>query len=104
MLEPCGAEIVVIESGGTLVATGTLVRQEDGSGRIVRMSVAADHRRCGLARRVVEELVERARAKRMTELRVLTDTPWISAVALYRACGFAEVGSDVTDAHFVMAL
>ena len=40
----------------------------------------------------------------MSEVRVLTDTPWTSAVALYRACGFTELGSDGTDTHFVMAL
>lgn len=38
----------------------------------------------------------------MTQIRVLTDTPWISAVELYRACGFTELGSDGIDTHFVL--
>ena len=55
-------------------------------------------------RRVVDELVGRARRRAIIELLVSTDTPWTSAVALYRACGFAEVGSDERDTHFRMAL
>jgi len=99
-----GAEIVVVESNGEIIATGILTADDDSTGRIVRMSVAAAHRRRGLARRVVEELVRRARRRSMSEVRVLTDTPWTSAVELYRACGFTEVGSDGIDTHFVMPL
>lgn len=99
-----GAEVVVVESNGELIATGILVCDEASTGRIVRMSVAASHRRRGLARRVVEELIGRARRREMSEVRVLTDTPWTSAVELYRACGFTEIGSDGADTHFVMPL
>lgn len=99
-----GAEVVVVESCGELIATGTLVSDEDSNGRLVRMSVSASHRRQGLARRVVAELIERARRREMSEVRVLTDTPWTSAVELYRACGFTEIGSDGVDTHFVMPL
>ena len=100
----CGAEIVVFESAGEILATGILIADDDVTGRIVRMSVAATHRRQGLAGSVVEELVRRARHRSMSEVRVLTDTPWTSAIALYRACGFTELGSDGIDTHFVMTL
>jgi hypothetical protein len=40
----------------------------------------------------------------MRELLVLTDTPWASALALYRACGFVDVGQDSTDTYLAMAL
>ncbi len=99
-----GAEIVVVESDRSIVATGTLVPRRDRVGEIVRMSVAATHRRQGLARRVITELIERASRRNMAEITVLTDTPWTSAVSLYRACGFVEVGHDETDTHFVMRL
>jgi GNAT superfamily N-acetyltransferase len=98
------ADVVVVELDGALVATGILVPEGDGNGRIVRMSVDAAQRRRGLGRRVVAELVARARARGMAEVHVLTDTPWESAVALYAACGFDNLGSDGTDTHFVMAL
>lgn len=42
--------------------------------------------------------------RRVREVLVMTDTPWESAVALYRACGFQEVGHDATDTHFALAL
>jgi N-acetylglutamate synthase-like GNAT family acetyltransferase len=99
-----GAEIVVIELNHKLVATGTLVPDGSNSGRIVRMSVAGPNRRKGLARRVVSELVARARRQGMSEVRVLTDTPWASAVELYRSCGFVEVASDERETHFTMQL
>ena len=99
-----GAEVVVFDDGGEIVATGTLRPDADERGRIVRMSVDARHRRRGLGRQVVEELVVRARRRRMTEVRVSTDTPWTSAMALYRACGFEQVDADATDTHFSMRL
>jgi ribosomal protein S18 acetylase RimI-like enzyme len=86
-----GAEVVV-EIGGEIVATGTLQPDGDGRGRLVRMSVDRAHRRQGLGRRVVEELVERAFQRGMIEVVVLTDTLWTSALGFYRSCGFDEVG------------
>jgi GNAT superfamily N-acetyltransferase len=99
-----GAEVVVIEAEGELVATGTLVPDGGCTGRIVRMSVAAAYRRRGLARHIVEDLIARARRRGMSEVKVLTDSPWRSAVELYRACGFTDLGSDGTDTHFVIPL
>ena len=99
-----GAEVVVLEEDGLIVACGTLVAEAEGRGRIVRMSVDHRYRRRGLARQIVEELVRRARGRGMTEVVVATDTPWESAVALYRACGFTEVGRDRTDTHFVRCI
>lgn len=99
-----GAEVVVVESQGRVIATGTLTPDEGDTGRIVRVSVARDHRREGIGREVVAELIARARRRAMTEVRVSTDTPWLSAVALYRSCGFEEIGRDSTDTHFTIAL
>jgi ribosomal protein S18 acetylase RimI-like enzyme len=99
-----GAEIVVIESDREIIATGILVTDDGSTGKILRMSVSAAHRRQGLARRIVDELLRRARRRSMSEVRVLTDTLWTSAVGLYSACGFTEVEHDETDTHFVMPL
>lgn len=99
-----GAEVVVVEIAGELVATGVLRPEADGQGRILRMSVDGRHRRQGLGREVVEELLRRARRRSMVEVLVLTDTPWTSAVELYRSCGFIEVGEDGADTHFALPL
>lgn len=99
-----GADVVVAELSGQVVATGTLLFERPKQARIVRMSVAAHHRREGLGRLVVEALVARARLRDVQELQVLTDTPWQSAISLYRSCGFVEVTRDSTDTHLAMNL
>jgi len=53
---------------------------------------------------VVEELISRARKRRVAEVVVLSDTPWTSAGVLYLVCGFREVDRDDTGTHFAMAL
>lgn len=99
-----GAEVIVVELEGQIVATGTLIPDGAQRGRIVRTSVDRRYRRRGLGRQVVEELIARARQRNLVEVVVLTDTPWTSAVALYRSCGFDEVGRDCTDTHLAMRL
>ncbi len=98
-----GAIVLVAELDGRIVATGTL--SIDGpDGEIVRISVASTHRRRGLARMMVEALIESARAHSLERVRVATDTPWRSAVALYRSTGFTEVCADETNTHFELML
>lgn len=99
-----GAQVVVATDGDDVVASGILLDQQDGRGQIVRMSVAASHRRRGLATAVVRELMDRAQRKGFVAVDVRTDTPWTSAVALYWSCGFTEVGRDSTDTLFVLSL
>lgn len=99
-----GADVVVVEVGGDILATGTLQPEGDDRGRIVRVSVDQAHRRQGFGRQVVVELVRRARRRGMHELVVLADTPWTSALALYRSCGFEDVSQDGTDTHFALPL
>jgi ribosomal protein S18 acetylase RimI-like enzyme len=99
-----GADVVVAEFGGEIVAAGILWPEAHDRGRIVRVSVDQAHRQRGFGRQVVEELIRRARRRGMLELVALTDTPWTSALALYRSCGFREVREDETDTHFVLSL
>jgi hypothetical protein len=40
----------------------------------------------------------------MLEVVVRTDTPWTSALALYRSAGFNDVGQVATDTHFALRL
>ena len=99
-----GTEVVVLERDGEILATGMLRPEHGGRGRIVRMSVDEGHRREGLGRQVVDKLVTRAQRRDMSEVLVFTDTPWTSAVALYRACGFEAVGRDETDTYLARRL
>ncbi len=99
-----GAEVVVVEHEDEIVATGMLLQERGVRGRIVRVSVTPAKRRHGLAKMVVLELCERGRRRGYRAIDVLTDTPWVSAVALYRSCGFEELRSDGSDTHFVLNL
>lgn len=99
-----GADVVVLEDAGTVVATGVLVDLGDGVGRLLRMSVDRDHRRRGHASAVVAHLLDCARDRDMDRVVVLTDTPWPDAVAFYRSCGFAIEAVDDVDTWLGLAL
>ncbi len=98
-----GPVALIGRSDDKIIVSGILL--VDGrTGEIVRMSVDASHRRMGLARLMVAELIETARQLSLETVKVATDTPWHSAVALYRSCGFTETGHDETDTHFALQL
>jgi ribosomal protein S18 acetylase RimI-like enzyme len=99
-----GAEVIVAEIGSLMVGTGTLQAEGPASNRIIRMAVAASHRRLGVARTIVNELLNRAGLWSAAEVVVRTDTDWLDAVALYRACGFQVVAQDRRTTDFRMAL
>lgn len=77
---------------GAAVGIGALVRQEDGSGELKRIFVDAAARGRGIARRILGALEDRARAEKLTRLRLETGTKSDPALALYRAEGYREIG------------
>jgi ribosomal protein S18 acetylase RimI-like enzyme len=99
-----GAAVIVAENGSLVIGTGTLLAEGDASARIKRMAVAASHRRVGVARTIVSELLNRAGLWSAEEVVVRTDTDWLEAVALYRACGFQVVAQDRRTTDYRMAL
>lgn len=99
-----GADVVVAEVVGEVVACGLVLPEAPDLGRILRVSIHRDHRRQGLGRSIVTELVARARRRELRTLVVRADTPWSSALALYRSVGFVQTGQDATDTHFEFPL
>ena len=55
-----GADVVVVQIDHQIVATGILRAEHGNRGRIDRISVDRLFRRQGLARQVIEELINRA--------------------------------------------
>jgi GNAT superfamily N-acetyltransferase len=98
------ADVVVVEFGAAIIATGILCPEPDHGGRIRRMSTAEEHRRQGYGRQVVQELLSWARHRGMVEVVVRTDTPWASALALYHSCGFVETDRDDTETDLAIRL
>jgi GNAT superfamily N-acetyltransferase len=81
---------VVAELDGALVGTGALIREDEHTGRVVRMSVAPAQRRQGIARALVTHLIAAARQRHYSRLVVETNRGWDDAIGLYRVCGFVE--------------
>lgn len=99
-----GAEIVIAERGGEIVGCGILVQEDGTSGRLVRMSVRGDQRGQGLGKRLVRELLGIAQSRGYMRVVCETTDDWADAIALYRSCGFTEVGRWGGDIHFTIDL
>jgi GNAT superfamily N-acetyltransferase len=91
-------------SGERLVGTGALVHEAEGVARIVRMSVAADMRRCGVGRALLARLCEAAETAGYRQIVLETTSEWQDAVAFYTRSGFRITGAWDGDTHFVVEI
>ena len=102
-----GHYFVVVERDGELIGAGALLAEgaegadRQATGRIVRMSVAREHRGRGLGRALVEHLLDEARRRGYRRVLVETTKEWHDAIRLYERCGFAEYARDDEDVHLV---
>ena len=99
-----GGAFVVALFEDAIVGTGALSREEEGVMRIERVSVASDHRRCGLGRALSDYLIALARQRNCTRLLVETTDTWHSAIRLYQECGFVPFEHRGGDIHMVLNL
>jgi ribosomal protein S18 acetylase RimI-like enzyme len=99
-----GGTTLVARRNGRVVATGTLVPRTNGVAEIVRMSVAADLRRQGLGGRVLEELLDRARAAGFRKIILETTSAWTEVIAFYRKNGFRITHRERGDTYFALEL
>ena len=79
---------LVAECDGEIVGTGALLLEEGGYGRIVRMSVAKERRRQGIAAMILEELCRLARQTGCAYLTLETTATWTDAIQFYLNNGF----------------
>jgi GNAT superfamily N-acetyltransferase len=79
--------VLVALDGEQVVGTGILVLRP-GAGEIVRLSVHRDHRRKGIATRLVSALIELAGVHGVEQVVVETNAKWTDAQALYEGVGF----------------
>jgi GNAT superfamily N-acetyltransferase len=98
--------VLVAMDGSHVVGTGTIVRRDEGCAEIVRMSVDARHRRAGIGRLLVDELIAAARNWRVERLVLETTAAWMDVVRFYERCGFTlthfDEGKFGRDAWFEM--
>ncbi|MFC1463713.1 MAG: GNAT family N-acetyltransferase [Candidatus Brachytrichaceae bacterium NZ_4S206] len=95
---------LVARLAGRLVGTGALLPEGKGVGRIVRMSVARAHRRRGIGARILQVLLDEARARGYHTIVLETTETWDDAIAFYLRYGFRIVARRHGDVHFAMAL
>ncbi len=95
------ADFLVVEDElGALIGTAGLVREDEETGRIVRMSVDRASRGRGIGKRLVAELEAIARRRGYRRLVCETTYDWADAIALYKSTGFTELGVWDDDRHF----
>ncbi len=99
-----GATFLVARLGEAIVGTGALVPLQDGVAEIVRMSVAQQHRRSGIGRRILESLIEQARAQGFRQIILETTSTWSEVIEFYLRCGFRITHTQEGDVYFEMAL
>lgn len=92
MAHPGAAAFVVREDGQPDIVGYALGRLAADEAELLSIGVAPDRRRNGLGRRLVLALAERVRGMGAVALFLEVSAVNISAVALYRALGFRQVG------------
>lgn len=102
-----GRTIVAVRDG-RVVGTGTVLPIGDGIAEIRRMSVDPAHRRSGVGRLLVADLVATVRAWGLGRVVLETSAHWDDVVAFYLGCGFAlthhHEGDFGRDAWFAIDL
>jgi GNAT superfamily N-acetyltransferase len=95
---------VVAQIGGEIVGSGALVDLGNAVGRLVRMSVRADHRRTGIGRALVDHLLYVAHQRGYRCVQVDTNKTWPDAIGLYLSCGFVEYDRDHVSLYLATSL
>jgi DNA-binding MarR family transcriptional regulator/GNAT superfamily N-acetyltransferase len=89
-LVPPNGYFVVAELHGEGVGCGALKCHSD-FGEVKRMWVAADRRGLGMGRRILSQIEELARKRKLRVLRLETNKALVEAQALYKTSGYKEV-------------
>ena len=87
-----------------VIATGALIPAANGTAQVVRMSVATEMRRKGVASAMLQALCTRARELGMQQLILETTETWQGAIAFYRDFGFTETHHLNGDVFFMFDL
>ncbi len=98
------ADFLVAWSAGHIVGCGVLVPGAQYTAEIVRMSVAADMRRQGIARCILDRLVEIARERGCKQVILETTATWAGVIEFYLRCGFRITHYQDGDVYFALDL
>ena len=103
-----GATFLVACEGDRIVGSGALVPRSAAVAEIVRMSVAADCRRRGIASQILAHLCQAARDGGFQKIILETTATWTDVITFYRRFGFSITGyvegEFGTDVYFELML
>jgi GNAT superfamily N-acetyltransferase len=100
----CGNHFLVAVSRKDIVGTGALIEETPSTGRIVRLSVEANHRRHGIGSLLVHALVRVGSRAGYETIVVETNDDWHVAIKLYRRCGFSPYDYFNNEIHMCLKL
>jgi len=98
------AVFLVAVQQGRVIGTGALIPKADSTAEIVRMSVAAEMRRRGVASALLQTLIAKARTLGIRQLVLETTETWQDAIAFYKKFGFKETHHLNGDVYFRLEL
>jgi ribosomal protein S18 acetylase RimI-like enzyme len=94
--------VFVAEQAGQIVGyITTTIDRESSKGRIPNLAVAAEARRRGIGRRLIEQALDYFRRERLAYAMIETMTNNPAGQHLYPACGFQEVCRQI---HYAVKL
>jgi putative acetyltransferase len=82
------AVFLVAWQNNKIIGTGALVPKSNGTAEIVRISVAANMRRKGIGRKILQGLCEQAKLDGYKRLVLETTETWYEVVEFYKQFGF----------------
>lgn len=98
------AIFLVACDGEWIVGTGALIPSHDGAAKVVRMSVAASHRRQGIGSSILHELLRHAEHMSVRTIVLETTQTWNDVIHFYLAHGFTITHYEGGDVHFALTL
>ena len=98
------AIFLVARQNDKIIGTGALVPKPDGTAEIVRMSVAANLRRKGIGRKILQKLSEQAKRNGYKRLVLETTETWTEVIEFYQRFGFQITHHCDGDVYFSLEL
>lgn len=98
------ALFLVAQVADQVVGTGALVPRTAEIAEVVRMSVAADLRRQGLGRQILQQLCDTARQQGFRQVILETTASWHEVIAFYQRFGFRITHVVDDDIYFALDL
>ena len=99
-----GGTFLVGRLGDRIVGTGALVPRSSDTAEIARMSVAKELRQQGIGRRILQALLEQARAQGFRQVILETTATWSEVVEFYLRCGFHITHYKDGDVYFALPI